>query len=78
MVHTRVLDKYIHFSLMYTTDHIFPDVPIKQLVNQDGEATAPQQLVTGTKPSVSKTRVLSRPCVVKKATAYDDTEVLNM
>ena len=57
MVHAQVSDKYIHFLLMYTTDHIFPVLPIKHLVNQDGEPTTPQKLATGTKPSVSNLHV---------------------
>ena len=56
MVHVRVSDKYIHFALMYMTDHIFPVLPIKNLVNQDGETTTPHKLATGTKISVSKPR----------------------
>ena len=28
MVHARVLEAYIHFALMYTTDHIFSVLPI--------------------------------------------------
>ena len=35
MVYARVSDVFIHFILMYTTDHIFPVIPIKHLVNQD-------------------------------------------
>ena len=52
MVHTWVYDKCIHFSIMYTTDHIFTVLPIKHLVNQDGEPTTPHKLATTTKPSV--------------------------
>ena len=29
MIHSRVLEVYIHFALMYTTDCIFPVLPIK-------------------------------------------------
>ena len=36
MVHARVLEKYIHFALMYMTYHIFTVIPIKNLVNKDG------------------------------------------
>ena len=50
MVHARVSDKYIHFALIYTADHIFPVQPIKYLVNQYGEPTMPQKLETGTEP----------------------------
>ena len=37
MVHARVLEAYIHFTLMYTTDHIFPFPPIHDLINKDGK-----------------------------------------
>ena len=33
MVHYRVLEAYIHFALMYTKDHIFLVLPIKDLMN---------------------------------------------
>ena len=33
MVHARVSEEFIHFSLMYTTDHIFPVLPIKDIIN---------------------------------------------
>ena len=78
MVHAQVSDEYIHFSLMYITDHIFPVIPIKHLVNQDGGPTIPQKLATGTKTSVSNLLVLFFPCVVKKSTAHVDTKALNM
>ena len=58
MVYARVLEAYIHFELMYTTDHIFPVLPIKDLINKDGDTTMPFKLVTGTKPSVSHLREL--------------------
>ena len=63
-VHARVLKAYVHFALMYTTDHIFPVLPIKDLINEDGDPTTPHKLATGTKPSVSHLRVLFCPCVV--------------
>ena len=50
MVHARVLETYIHFALMYTIDHIFSVLPIKDLINQDGHQTTPYKLATGTKP----------------------------
>ena len=78
MVHTRVSDKYIHFSLMYATDHIFLVLPIKHLVNQDSETTTPHKLETGTKPSISNLRILFCPCVVQKPSAHVDIKVLNM
>ena len=51
------------------TDLIFTVLPIKQLVNNDGEPTMPHKLETDTKPSVSKLRVLLCSCVAQKATA---------
>ena len=53
MVHARVPEVYIHFAFMYTTDHIFPVLLIKDFINEDGDPTTPHKLATGTKPSVS-------------------------
>ena len=78
MVHARVLEVYVHFTLIYTTDHIFPVLPIKDLINEDDDPTTPHKLATGTKPSVSHLRVLFCPCVVRKATAHVETKTLNM
>ena len=78
MVHARVSDKFIHLALMYTTDHIFTVIPIKHLLNQDGEPIIPHKLATGTKTSVSILCVLFFPCVVRKATAHVDTNALKI
>ena len=78
MVHARVPEVYVHFALMYTTYHIFPVLPIKYLINEDGDPTTTHKLATGTKPSVSHLRVLFCPCVVRKATAHIETKTLNM
>ena len=78
MVHARVLEAYIHFALMYTTDHIFTVLPIKDLINEDNETTTPFKFATGTKPSVSNLRLLFFPCVVLKATTHVDKKALNM
>ena len=78
MVHARVLEAYVHFALMYTTDHIFPGLPIKYLINKDGDPKMPHKLATGTKQSVSHLRVLFCPCVVQKATANAEKKTLNM
>ena len=78
MVHSRVPEIYIHLALMYTTDHIFPVLLIKDLINEDVDPTTPYKLATGTKPSVSHLRVLFCPCVVRKATAHVETKALNM
>ena len=53
MVHARVPEVYVHFTLMYTIDHTFPVLPIKDLINEDGDLTTPHKLETGTKASVS-------------------------
>ena len=58
MVHARVLEANVHFALMYTADHIFLVLPIKDLINEDGEPTTPFKLATDTKTSVSHLRVL--------------------
>ena len=78
MVHARVPEVYVHFALMYTTDHIFPVLPVKDLINEDGDPTTPHKLATGTKPSLSHLRVLFSSCVVRKATAHVKTKALNM
>ena len=78
MVNARVPEVYVHFALMYTTDYIFPVLPIKDIINEDGYPTTPHKLATGTKPSVSHLRVLCCPCVVRKAMAHIETKTLNM
>ena len=78
IVHARVPEVYVLFSLMYTIDNIFTVIPIKDLINEDGDPTTPHKLATGTKPSVSYLRVLFCPCVVRKATAHVETKTLNM
>ena len=65
MVHARAPEVYVNFALMYTTDHILPVLPIKDLINEDGDATTPYKLVTGTKPSVSHLCNLFCLCVVR-------------
>ena len=47
MVHARVPEVYVHFTFMYTTDHIFPVLPIKYLINKDSDLTTPNKLATG-------------------------------
>ena len=49
MVHARVLEVYVHFILMYTTDNIFWVLPIKDLINEDADQTTPHKLATVTK-----------------------------
>ena len=74
MVNARVPEVYVHFALMYTTDYVFPVLPIKYLINKDGDPTTLHKLATGTKPSVSNLRLLFCPCVVRKATAHVETK----
>ena len=78
MVYAIVSEAYIYFTLMYTTYHIFPVLPIKDLINEYGEPTMPYKLTTGMKPSISHLRVSFFPCVVRKATAHVGTKALNM
>ena len=78
VVHARVLEAYIHFALIYLTDHISPVLPIKDLINKYGGPKTPHKLATSTKPSVSHLRVLFCPCVVRKATVHVETKALNM
>ena len=78
MVHARVPEVYVHFTLMYRKDHISPVIPIKDLINKYGDPTTPHKLATGTKPSLSYLRVLFCPYVVWKATAHVETKTLNM
>ena len=78
MVHARVLEVYVYFALMYKTDNIFTVLPIKDIINEDGDPTTPHKLATGTKPSVSNLCVLFCPCVVRKATANVEVKTLNM
>ena len=78
MVHARVSEAYIHFSFMYTTDHIFLVLPIKYQINEDGGLTTPFKLATGTKPSVSHLHMSFCPYVVRQSTAHFGTKALNM
>ena len=78
MAHARVLEAYIDFILMYTSDHIFPVLPIKDLINENINPTTPFKLTTDTKTSISHLRVLFCPCVVRKDTAIVDKKALNM
>ena len=74
IVHARVLEVYIHFALMYTTDDIFTVLLIKDLINEDCDPTTPHKLATGTKPSVSHLRVIFCPCVEWKSNAHVETK----
>ena len=50
MVHARVLEAYINFSLMYTADHILTLLPIKLFINEYGNPTKLLKLATDKKP----------------------------
>ena len=39
MVHAIFSEAYIHFAFMYTTDHIFLVLPIKDILNEDVDPT---------------------------------------
>ena len=78
MVHARVSEDYINFTLIYMADHILPVLPIKDLINEDGDLTRPYKLATGMKPSILNLRVLFFPCVVRKATTHFGAKALNM
>ena len=78
MVYARLSEAYVHFALLYTTDHIFPLLPIKDLINNDVDPTTPHKLTIGTKPSVLHLRLFFCPCVVRKATAHVETKASNM
>ena len=65
MVHAQVLVAYIYLVLIYTAYHILLVLPIKDLINEDGEPTTSFKLVTGTKPSTSHLNVLFSPYVVQ-------------
>ena len=69
MVQAKVSEAYIHFALMYMVDHILPVLPIKYLINEDGDPATPFKLAAGTKPSVSHLQMLFCAYVVWKATA---------
>ena len=78
MLHTRTLEVYIHFTLMYTIDHISPVLPFKDLINKDSVQATPYKLATGMKTLILNLCVLFFLCVVKKATAHVETKLLNM
>ena len=78
MVHAIFSEVYVHFALMNTKDHIFPVLPIKYLINEDGDPTTPHKLATGKKPSGSYLGLIFCPCVVRKSTAHVETKTLNM
>ena len=63
---------------MDTENHIYPVLPIRDLINKDGKPTTPFKLETGTKPPILYLRALFCSCVVGKYTARVGTKALNM
>ena len=63
---------------MYTSYHILPILPIKDLINKDGNTITPCNLATGTRNSILHLSVLFCPCVVRKAITHAGTKALNM
>ena len=53
-------------------------IPIKDLMNKDGNPTIPFKVATGTKHLVSHLHMLFFPCVVQKSTAHVDKKALNI
>ena len=78
MVHARLSETYIRFTIIYKSDHIFPVLTINDFRNKEGNPTTPFKLVTGIKPSISNSRVLCCPCFARKANVDVGTEVLYM
>ena len=66
MVHARVSESYIHFTVIDTTDHIFLVLPIKYLINEYSKPTRPFKLETGTEPSILHLRVYFFQMLYKK------------
>ena len=69
-IHAKVSKAYINFSIMYTTDNIFPVLPLNDMLNEDSDPTTPFKLAIGMKSSVSHLRVLFCPCVARKDTEH--------
>ena len=44
MVHAKVSEEYIKFTIMYMIYHIFLVLPIKYRINEDGDPTTPFNL----------------------------------
>ena len=58
MVNARVSEAYINFALIYTEDHIFPILPIKDFINEDSKSTMRFKIAKGMKPSIFHLHVL--------------------
>ena len=78
MLHARVLEAYIYFALIYTSDSFLPELPIKYQMNKDSKPTNPFKLVTGRKPSIFHLSMLCCPFVVLKSTVHVGKKALDM
>ena len=78
MLHAGVSEAYIHFTLIYTADHICTVLPIKDMINEDGNPTTTFKLTAGKKPPVLHLCMLFCPYVVQKATAHVGKKALKM
>ena len=76
IVYARVSEAYVHFAFMYTTDHIFPVLPIKYLINQDSDLTTPHKTCNRYKTfSVTFTCVIFSMCCTENYGARLDKDV---
>ena len=64
MLYARVLALFIHIALMYATNHIFPGLPIKDIIRKDLKRTTSFKLSTGTKTLVTYLGILFIPLAV--------------
>jgi len=68
LIHAWLPDAYMFHAITYAT-MVFIVLPIKDLIDQEGNVTTPSCLFLGTKPLVSAFHVFSCPCIAKKWTA---------
>ena len=69
MVFARVNDDYTHHALIFAAHHIIPVLPLKDLVNEQGDPVTPIELMTNKKAMIRHLRTLFCPCIIKKHTA---------
>ena len=63
---------------MYAAHHIVPVLPLKDLVDKQGNPVTPHELMTGEKAKICHLRTLFCPAIVKKHTAQYKGKHLNM
>ena len=71
LCHARLPDSYYFHALLYACE-AFSVLPVKGLLNKDGNPATPHELFTGEKPCISDFRVFGCPVVVKKYVARID------